>query len=180
MVHVITGGSGSGKSAYAEQCILDCAGMQRVYIATMQPFGEEGQARIARHRKMRAEKQFSTIECYTGLKNVKVEPGSNVLLECMSNLTANEIFAPEGAGWELAEKEILTGVSNLARQAQNLVIVTNEIFSDGYQYEKETMEYQRILGRINVCLAKMADCVTEVVYGIPVRIKNEYDENIME
>ena len=49
----------------------------------------------------------------------------------------------------------------------------NEIFSDGYRYEEETMEYQRILGNINVRLAEMADCVTEVVYGIPVRIKKE-------
>lgn len=68
MIHLVTGGSGSGKSAYAEQCILDFGGTRRVYIATMQPFGAEGQARIARHRKMRAAKKFSTIECYTNLK----------------------------------------------------------------------------------------------------------------
>ena len=68
MIHLVTGGSGSGKSAYAEQCILDFGGTRRVYIATMQPFGAEGQARIARHRKMRVAKQFSTIECYTNLK----------------------------------------------------------------------------------------------------------------
>ena len=61
MIHPVTGGSGSGKSAYAEQCILDFGGTRRVYIATMQPFGAEGQARIARHRKMRAAKQFSTM-----------------------------------------------------------------------------------------------------------------------
>ena len=152
MIHLVTGGSGSGKSAYAEQCILDFGGTRRVYIATMQPFGAEGQARIARHRKMRAAKQFSTIECYTNLKEVELEPGSDVLLECMSNLTANEIFDPSGAGKARAE---------------------NEIFSDGYRYEEETMEYQRILGNINVRLAEMADCVTEVVYGIPVRIKKE-------
>ena len=158
MIHLVTGGSGSGKSAYAEQCILDFGGTRRVYIATMQPFGAEGQARIARHRKMRAAKQFSTIECYTNLKEVELEPGSDVLLECMSNLTANEIFDPSGAG---------------KAQARNLVLVTNEIFSDGYRYEEETMEYQRILGNINVRLAEMADCVTEVVYGIPVRIKRE-------
>ena len=47
MIHLVTGGSGSGKSAYAEQCILDFGGTRRVYIATMQPFGAEGQARIA-------------------------------------------------------------------------------------------------------------------------------------
>ena len=159
MIHLVTGGSGSGKSAYAEQCILDFGGTRRVYIATMQPFGAEGQARIARHRKMRAAKKFSTIECYTNLKEVELEPGSDVLLECMSNLTANEIFDPSGAG--------------KARAEEDLVLVTNEIFSDGYRYEEETMEYQRILGNINVRLAEMADCVTEVVYGIPVRIKKE-------
>ena len=96
MIHLVTGGSGSGKSAYAEQCILDFGGTRRVYIATMQPFGAEGQARIARHRKMRAAKKFSTIECYTNLKEVELEPGSDVLLECMSNLTANETFDPSG------------------------------------------------------------------------------------
>lgn len=76
MIHLVTGGSGSGKSAYAEQCILDFGGTRRVYIATMQPFGAEGQARIARHRKMRAAKKFSTIECYTNLKkwSWKLEP----------------------------------------------------------------------------------------------------------
>ena len=170
---IVIGGSGSGKSAYAEQCILDFGGTRRVYIATMQPFGAEGQARIARHRKMRAAKKFSTIECYTNLKEVELEPGSDVLLECMSNLTANEIFDPSGAGKARTEEEILAGVSRLAHQARNLVLVTNEIFSDGYRYEEETMEYQRILGNINVRLAEMADCVTEVVYGIPVRIKKE-------
>ena len=35
------------------------------------------------------------------------------------------------------------------------------------------MEYQGILGNFIVRVAEMADCVTEVVYGIPVRIKKE-------
>ena len=87
------------------------------------------------------------------------------------DLTKPEVIAK----WGRAEQteEILAGVSRLAHQARNLVLVTNEIFSDGYRYEEETMEYQRILGNINVRLAEMADCVTEVVYGIPVRIKKE-------
>ena len=65
MFHVVTGGSGSGKSAYAEQCILDFQGENRIYIATMYPFDEESHRRIARHRAMRAEKKFTTIERYT-------------------------------------------------------------------------------------------------------------------
>ena len=35
MFRVVTGGSGSGKSAYAEQCVLDFGPAKRIYIATM-------------------------------------------------------------------------------------------------------------------------------------------------
>ncbi|MDD6615051.1 MAG: bifunctional adenosylcobinamide kinase/adenosylcobinamide-phosphate guanylyltransferase, partial [Lachnospiraceae bacterium] len=38
MFHLITGGSGSGKSAYAESCIVGFGGEKRIYIATMYPF----------------------------------------------------------------------------------------------------------------------------------------------
>ena len=167
----MTGGSGSGKSAYAEHCIQELGGTKRIYLATMQPFGAEGQARIARHRKMRAAKQFTTIECYTGLKQVEIAPGSDVLLECMSNLTANEIFDPSGAGKERAEEEILAGVLHLAHQARNLVLVTNEIFSDGISYDMETQNYQRVLGKLNAFLAEISDACYEVVYGIPLKFR---------
>ena len=48
--------------------------------------------RILRHRQMRAGKGFETVERYTDLKGLKLDPDSVVLLECMSNLTANEMF----------------------------------------------------------------------------------------
>ena len=40
MIHVITGGSGSGKSRYAEQQILELGDNRRVYLATMCPYDE--------------------------------------------------------------------------------------------------------------------------------------------
>ena len=57
MIHVITGGSGSGKSRYAEQQILELGDNRRVYLATMCPYDEESYQRIERHRAMRAEKK---------------------------------------------------------------------------------------------------------------------------
>ena len=63
----------------------------------MYPFDEESHARIRRHRKMRAKKNFQTLECYTGLKDLKIPAGSCVLLECMSNLVANEMYQEQGA-----------------------------------------------------------------------------------
>lgn len=170
MFHVITGGSGSGKSAYAESCILDFQGKKRIYIATMFPFDEESHQRIRRHRQMRKEKKFSTIECYTGLAGLSVPEDADVLLECMSNLTANEMYQELGAGDHTVEA-VLAGVKHLKDRAANLVVVTNEVFSDGIIYDPDTMRYLEYLGEINQKMGQMADRVTEVVYGIPVKIK---------
>lgn len=170
MFHLITGGSGSGKSAYAEQCILDFQGNNRIYIATMYPFDEESYKRIQRHREMRKEKKFSTIECYTGLRSLELPNDADVLLECMSNLTANEMYHEQGAGEDTPE-QILDGIENLRKKVRNLVVVTNEVFSDGITYDPDTMRYLSYLGEINQQMGRMADRVTEVVYGIPVPIK---------
>ena len=167
MLTLVTGGSGSGKSAFAEDRVLSFGDAQRIYIATMHPFDEESHKRIERHQKMRAGKGFETVECYTGLKNVKLPAGCVVLLECMSNLVANEMFREDGFHPEVSEK-ITEGVRNLLSQAEHVVIVTNEIFSDGILYEGESEKYKEQLGKINCNLAEMADAVVEVVYGIPV------------
>ena len=166
MITLIIGGSGSGKSAYAEQVVMDFGDRDRIYIATMFPFDEESRRRIDRHRRMRAEKNFTTIECYTGLKTVEIPEGACVLLECMSNLTANEMFREDGAK-EDTVSEILEGIRKVDAQAEQLVIVTNEIFSDGIDYDAETTRYQAYLGEMNREIAKLAARVTEVVYGIP-------------
>lgn len=176
MMILITGGSGSGKSAYAEQLVTEFGDFSRIYIATMYPFDEESHKRIKRHRNMRARKQFTTVECYTGLKNLTIPEHSCVLLECMSNLTANEMFQETGAG-EHTVQEILAGVERLKNQAEHLILVTNEIFSDGIEYDKETRTYQDYLGKINQNLARVADQVTEVVYGIPVHWKQKEGQN---
>ena len=170
MLHVITGGSGSGKSAFAEEQVLKAGQKKRIYIATMIPYGEEGKQRVERHRKLRKEKNFDTIECYKNLASVKVPKDSVVLLECMSNLVANEIFEADGAHEHTLEA-IAEGIHNLLEQAKELFVVTNEVFSDGMEYDSETMRYLKYLGQMNQKLAVMADRVTEVVYGIPVKIK---------
>ena len=172
MIVLVTGGSGSGKSAFAEDTVLRMGEGKRIYIATMFPFDAESYKRIDRHRDMRAGKGFETVERYTDLAGLKLPPNSIVLLECMSNLVANEMFQPDGAGEHTVEA-VLEGVKKLKDQCRDVVIVTNEIFSEGILYQGDTALYQEYLGRINQELAKMADQVAEVVYGIPVFHKGE-------
>ena len=67
MLHLITGGSASGKSLYGERMAAEAGGRLLCYLATMRPWGEEGQARVQRHRQQRAGKGFHTIEVYHSL-----------------------------------------------------------------------------------------------------------------
>ena len=171
MLELVTGGSGSGKSAYAESriCEWNRQGPNPLfYIATMYPYGEETEKKIERHRILRKGKGFETLEWYTGLKQ-HLEDGSlkgaDVLLECMSNLVANEMYMESGAGC-YADQAILEGIRELNQQCSNLVIVTNEVFSESVPDSPEMKEYKRILGKINREIATMADQVTEVIYGI--------------
>ena len=60
MITLITGGSGCGKSTYAESWMLSYS-LPRVYVATMIPCGEDAARRIARHRQLRAGKGFDAI-----------------------------------------------------------------------------------------------------------------------
>ena len=172
MMILVTGGSGSGKSACAEQWLSRFESPRKIYIATMYPYDDESHKRIQRHRTMRSGKGFETVERYTGIGEISLPPSCSVLLECMSNLTANEMFMENGAKDDTVAA-ISNGILELKKRAENLVIVTNEIFSEGVLYLGDTRKYQRYLGEINAFLADIADEVFEVVYGIPVPIKNK-------
>lgn len=166
MLILVSGGAASGKSEYAEELIVRAGHAKRTYIATMELFDAESERRAARHRAMRAGKGFTTLECPRGLAQAQLPAGGSALLECMSNLVANEMFGGEGAEG-LAER-VCAGVMRLAGRVELAVIVTNELFSDGVQYAPETEAYLDALAAVNRMLAAEADAVVEVVCGIPV------------
>ena len=170
---LVTGGSGSGKSAFAERTLLSLAEGRPVYLATMEEGDEESLRRIARHRDMRqrhgaaAGKAFVTVERPVDIGGAAVEPWDCVLLEDLGNLLSNEIWSPAGAG-EGAEAAILAGIDVLLERAALLVVVSNEIFSDGAEWIGDMARYVRGLGRLHQALSDRAETVAEVVCGIPV------------
>lgn len=208
MITLITGGSGSGKSAYAEKYICHASNekgfKEKYYIATMQVFDDEGQRKIDRHRSLRAGKGFITIEQPRDIQDAVsklqsencLKTGRSALLECMSNLVANEMFPPVDASdtkeagvkkepldepenmrdydntlISLVSKKVLKDVSILSENVAELVIVTNNVFEDGVCYDESTMNYIKAMGIVNRGLAAMAESVVEVVAGIPVAVK---------
>jgi adenosylcobinamide kinase/adenosylcobinamide-phosphate guanylyltransferase len=169
MLILVTGGSASGKSAYAESLCL--AGSPRYYVACMQPYGEEGAARIRRHRAMRGNKGFETVERYRDLASLVLPARGFALLEDIGNLAANEMFAEDGVRDPF--DAVLAGVESLLNRCDRLVVVTDEIGSDGVPYDPATSAYVAALGRINRALAARADTVIETVAGIPVPLKGD-------
>lgn len=171
MITLVYGGSGSGKSAFAEDLVCKTDFPNRYYLATMRSFDEETKNRIARHRSLREGKNFITIECPTDIVNTIIERDSIVLLECMSNLVANEMFSGKEVKsfYQCADK-IVEDVISLSKKTASLVIVSNNIFEDGISYDEGTKEYMRALGLINKRLGELSDEVYEVVVGIGIKI----------
>lgn len=183
MITVVIGGSGSGKSQYAEQLLVHTKAKYLYYLATMEIHGEEERQKVERHKRMREGKGFVAIERPRDLSGVEImspEEESAVLVECISNLAANEFFSWKGGASEenirLIEAKIIHGITVLASQARDLIIVTNDVFCDGAEYPQETVEYMKMLGRINQRLCAIGDRAVEVVCGIPVVLKGEPKE----
>lgn len=172
MMLLVTGGVSSGKSAYAERACIELGG-RRIYLAAMRPFGQEGRERVLKHRSLRAGKGFGTIECYEDFLGVINSPrieGAAVLLECLGNVVANELFSGEFEPAGVAER-LERAVVLLAERASGVVIVTNEVGCDGFDYPEETRAYQQVLGELSCALARRADRVVECVVGVPVVLK---------
>lgn len=164
MITLVTGGSKCGKSRYGELVLSSFEG-ERFYIATMSPQGSEAAEIIARHRKMRRGKGFTALECQRDIGSAAVPRGCGVLIECMGNLCANEMFS--GAEIVTPADKIIGGIKSLSERVSELVIVTNEVGCDGLDYSPETMLYIGQLAEINRRIAEFADNVVECVYGIP-------------
>ena len=55
MMILLTGGSGCGKSSFAERLCMEMP-LPRYYIAAMKPYGEGGMEKVERHRKCGPER----------------------------------------------------------------------------------------------------------------------------
>ena len=181
---LILGGSGCGKSSYAENRIMELADsfsegekMPIYYLATMQVYGEEGRKKVERHKQLRLGKGMLTVEQTRRVDEAlsQMQEGQKaVLLEDLGNLVANEMFSDwgqEDPDWEKVADRINAQLAELNSSVTHLVIVSNNVFEDGIEYEDSTTRYIRALGRVNMYLSKNADSVVEVVVGIPLEKK---------
>ena len=99
MIKVVTGAGASGKSSFAESLLEQSEAKRKIYAATMIVWDDECRARVKKHRQMREKKGFETAERPVDLGELFVPEDGAVLVECMSNLAANEMYR-EDVGME--------------------------------------------------------------------------------
>lgn len=165
MTVLIIGYPESGKSELAENMVMEMAAPgDRVYLATMIPYGDEGASRVEKHRKMREGKGFETIEAPFDIASAVEEKGGctgrTVLLECLSNLVANELFERHESVDAAADK-IFADIVRLKELVRGLVIVSNhyEIKED---FDEETVVYAETLDALNDRIGAVADRVIRI------------------
>ena len=176
MVVTVTGGSGSGKSRMAEEISQALCGGRKLYIATMIVCDEESRKRMERHQRQRAGMYFETVERPFGLERLTFKEKERlILLECMSNLIANELYGGENFAMrdpKETKETIIRGVGHLREHAEHLVVVSNEMFRNG-TYSVEMNDYLKVAGQVDRYLAGCSDIVIESVFGIPYFWKRE-------
>ena len=168
-----SGGAKNGKSDYAQDLAVAMAkGGARYYVATMLPFDGEDHARIRKHRESRAGMGFETVECPRFILSCleHTHRQGSFLLDSTTALLTNELFSdtvtfqPDRASAERCCRELV----EFARQVENVVFVSDGIYSDAALYDETTELFRRELAQIDRELAKVCDTVIEFSAGIPI------------
>ena len=168
----VSGAVRSGKSEWAERAAMALSPSgPRVYLATACVLDDEMRCRVELHQTARQGRGFSTLERPRDLEGVlpSLPRDATVLLECLGNWTANELFGEDG---DIGDAERTVGKIHstalmLRDRTANLLIVSNDAFCDGIRHDAGTDAYLRVLGALHVLLAKEADAAVECAFGLP-------------
>jgi adenosylcobinamide kinase/adenosylcobinamide-phosphate guanylyltransferase len=178
----VSGGVRSGKSAWAEEYALALADLASpnavplIYLATARVSDQEMRKRVLLHQAARKDKGFETLERDVNITAVfpRLVPSATVLLECLGTLLANELFGTgESMDAEETASKIYQELLSLKAQTANLLVVSNDVFSDGVTYNEATENYRRVLGALHARLALEADLAAECVCGLAIIRKGE-------
>lgn len=183
-VHLIVGGARSGKSEYAESCAKALS--ERVtYIATAIDTDGSMAERIKKHIESRP-KTWPTIEQYIDFKSIGQHKdfirADVILLDCMTVMMTNLMFAYHQDYEAISPVQLDEVESNIKGEFNNLIdscqksgkkliLVTNEVGLGLVAPYKLGNYFRDISGRINRYVATLADEVTFVAVGLPLKLK---------
>lgn len=172
-VTLVGGGARSGKSAFAQRRCEERGGLA-VFVATGEARDDEMRDRIRRHQADRGER-WRTVEEPLDLVGVlerealQQEP---VLVDCLTLWLSNVLLDPERNAQE--EIERLTALLE-GWGGPELTLITNEVGLGIVPENALAREFRDLAGRLNQAVARAADEVWWIVFGLPLKIKGGSD-----
>ena len=172
-----------------------------LYIATLADQSPESIRRIERHRQLRKTGSYVVAECFSvpDLQELTGTPASSmqrdrgrspekcqeygvVLFDSLDAFTASVLFGNDrngdmdGASSFPEAAELAVMLEALEPESGFLIIVSDNLYEDGILYDEATRGYMEYTAAVEKLLAGSAQCVMEVVCGIPLILKGEQHE----
>ncbi|HAJ26832.1 MAG TPA: bifunctional adenosylcobinamide kinase/adenosylcobinamide-phosphate guanylyltransferase [Syntrophus sp. (in: bacteria)] len=187
---VITGGSRSGKSTFAQQ-LAESLSETRTYLATCPVIDGEMADRIEKHRRDRQDRHWHTIEeeidlagalgqaAWEGSGKGEVENKKEgvILVDCLTLWINNLLYQAERRGASLSEADIVAASQEVLQAGRSyegtVIFVSNEVGLGIVPDHFSGRLFRDLAGRCNQVFAKEADAVVFMVSGIPMWIKGK-------
>jgi len=175
-IHLITGGSRSGKSAYAQRLAEALPG-PRAYVATAPVTDEEMAERIRKHRETRRAAEWETIEEGVDLAGAVRRAGACrvLLVDCLTLWANNLLYNAEAGGAAFTEEAMAERCRELidacGAYPGTVIFVTNELGMGVVPDNGQARLFRDCAGRMNQMIAAAAETVTLVVSGLPLPLK---------
>ncbi|HEV8723114.1 MAG TPA: bifunctional adenosylcobinamide kinase/adenosylcobinamide-phosphate guanylyltransferase [Candidatus Binatia bacterium] len=166
---LVTGGTRSGKSTYAEQRAGEL-GSRQLYLATAEAKDEEMALRIAEHQKRRGS-EWITIEESVELADVLLARRNQidcVVVDCLTLWLSNLLIRSDE---NYVEEKVETLVEILPRLDFHVLLVTNEVGWGIVPDNPLARQFRDLAGWANQRMAAIATEVILMVAGIPMVAK---------
>lgn len=179
-ITLITGGSRSGKSSFAQH-LAEGIGGSRLFLATCPVTDDEMAERIRRHIADRQAGGWETLEEQVEIADRLSAAGRYrvVLVDCLSLWVNNCMYEAHLRAEAMDEDRIAEKTVDLVAAARNhpgdVIFVTNEVGSGIVPDNSHARLYRDLLGRCNQHVAAASDRVYLVSCGIPLQIKGNDD-----
>ncbi|HBI14430.1 MAG TPA: bifunctional adenosylcobinamide kinase/adenosylcobinamide-phosphate guanylyltransferase [Desulfobulbaceae bacterium] len=175
-ITLITGGSRSGKSAFAQRLAEEEPG-SRLFLATSTVTDPEMELRIRRHVRDRQKANWTTVEEPLDLAGRlrQAHRFDTVLIDCLTLWVNNLMFEAVRKNLTLDEDRVREETERMLTAARahpgEVIVVTNEVGMGIVPDNANARLYRDLIGRCSQCVGQAANRVYLVSCGIPLQMR---------